>query len=177
VFMTVLATSTKPPHRPTQCEARRCSMKNGRPGQKYSFIQPRKWRQHACLDALRRQLEIATEELKRDPERASLVATLAEKYRRAHASWVADLRAGRPIKDRSTIVNQALEICKAEGKRAAIEFIRASIKANEGVELAPSLFVPAEPEQQSDHTRASFPRNRICRRHVGGLARRQAEKI
>ena len=71
-------------------------MKNGKSVQTYFFIEPRKWRQHARLDALWRQLEIATEEMKRDPERASFVAALAEKYRRAHASWVADLRAGRP---------------------------------------------------------------------------------
>jgi hypothetical protein len=76
--------------------------------------------------------------MKRDPERASLVAALAEKYRRASASWVADLSAGRPKKDRSTIVNQALEIQKTKGKPAAVEFIRTSIKANEGIELAPS---------------------------------------
>jgi hypothetical protein len=113
-------------------------MNNGKPVQRYFFIEPRKWRQHARLDELRRELEIATEELKRDPERASLVAALAEKYRRAHASWVADLRAGRPKKDRSTIVNQALEIWKVAGKRSAVEFVRTSIKANEGIELAPT---------------------------------------
>jgi hypothetical protein len=124
--------------RRTECGVHRCSMKNGNSAQRYFHIEPRKWRQHACLDALWRQLEIATEELKRDPERVSLVAALAEKYRRAHASWVAELRAGRPKKDRSAIVNQALEIRKAKGKPAAVEFIRVSIKATEGVELAPS---------------------------------------
>ena len=113
-------------------------MKKDRSVQRYFFIEPRKCRRHARLDALRRQLEIATEELKRDPERASLVAALAEKYRRAHASWVADLRAGRPKKDRSTIVNRALEIWKVAGRRAAVEFVRTSIKANEGIELAPT---------------------------------------
>jgi hypothetical protein len=44
----------------------------------------------------------------------------------------------RPNCGRSTIVNLALEMRKAKGKPAAVEFIRNSIKANEGIELAPS---------------------------------------
>jgi hypothetical protein len=122
----------------TDCEVHRCSMKSGEPVQRCFHIEPRKWRQHAHLEALRRQLEIATEEMKRDPERASLVATLAAKYSRAHASWVADLTAGRPKKDRTAIMYKALEIWKTEGNRAAVEFIRTSVKANEGIELKPS---------------------------------------
>jgi hypothetical protein len=49
-------------------------MKKGKLVQRHFFIEPRKWWQQTCLDALWRQLEIATEELKRDPERAWLVA-------------------------------------------------------------------------------------------------------